>query len=222
MSGSYDTIGSMDVRFSDGPTDLVTWIAADPGVMQRASHAVVVDGGTWLVDPVDAPAVRDHLAAMPPIAGVIQLLDRHNRDCALLADHFGAPLHRLPTDAIPDTPFQVISVRSSRRWTERALWWSDRRCLIVAEMLGTASYFRVPGKRVGVHPFARLSPPNVLSGFAAEHLLMGHGDAVHDPDAGALADAAIAHARSSSARWAWSLVTGSVRRTDRARPILIR
>ena len=222
MSGSYDTIGRMDVRFSDGPTDLVTWVAADPGVMQRASHAVVVDGTTWLVDPVDAPEVRDHLAAMPPIAGVIQLLDRHNRDCALLADRFGVPLHRLPTDAIPNTPFQVIPVRSSRRWTERALWWADRRCLIVAEMLGTASYFRVPGTRVGVHPFARLSPPTVLSGFAAEHLLMGHGDAVHDPDAGAMADAAIAHARSSSARWAWSLVTGSVRRADRARPILTR
>jgi hypothetical protein len=140
----------------------------------------------------------------------------------LLAHHFGVSLHRLPTDAIPNTPFQVISVRSSRRWTERALWWADRRCLVVAEMLGTASYFRAPGQRVGVHPFARFSPPQVLRGFAALHLLMGHGDSVHDPDAGAMADAAIAHARSSSARWAWSVVTGSVRRTDRARPILTR
>ena len=190
----------MDVRFSDSPTDLVTWIAADPGFMQRASHALVVGGGTWLIDPVD----------------------RHNRDCVLLAHHFGVHLHRLPTDAIPNTPFQVISVRSSRRWTERALWWADRRCLVVAEMLGTASYFRAPGQRVGVHPFARFSPPQVLRGFAALHLLMGHGDSVHDPDAGAMADAAIAHARSSSARWAWSVVTGSVRRTDRARPILTR
>jgi hypothetical protein len=55
----------------------------------------------------------------------------------------------------------------------------------------------------------------MLRGYAASALLMGHGDPVHDAAAGAMADAAIAHARTSSPRWALSLVTGSVRRDDR-------
>lgn len=205
----------MDVHFADGPDDLVTWIASAPGFMQRASHAIASDGRTWLVDPVDHPDVRSRLAAMPPVAGVIQLLDRHGRDCAAMAADLDVPLHVTPDGVIAGSPFEVIVVKTSRSWRESALWWPSRRCLVVAEMLGTAPYFRVPGQRVGVHPYARLAPPRVLRGYPAAHLLMGHGDAVHDPGAGALADRAIDHARSSSPRWALSLITGSVRRADR-------
>lgn len=212
----------MDVHFADGPDDLVTWIASDPGFMQRASHAIATGDGTWLVDPVDHPDVRARLGAMPPVAGVIQLLDRHGRDCAAMAADLGVPLHVTPDRAIAGAPFEVIVVKTSRSWRESALWWPDRQCLVVAEMLGTAPYFRVPGQQVGVHPFARLAPPRMLRGYPAAHLLMGHGDAVHSQAAGALADEAINRARSSSPRWALSLITGSVRRADREGATLTR
>lgn len=212
----------MDVHFADGPDDLVTWIASDPGFMQRAAHAIATGEGTWLVDPVDHPDVRARLAGMPPVAGVVQLLDRHGRDCAAMAADLDVPLHVTPDGAIADSPFEVIVVKTSRSWRESALWWPARQCLVVAEMLGTAPYFRVPGQRVGVHPFARLSPPRALRGYPAAHLLMGHGAPVHDPAAGALADHAVDRARSSSPRWALSLITGSVRRADREGATLTR
>jgi hypothetical protein len=208
----------MDIHFANGPDDLVTWIASSPGVMQRASHALALADTTWLIDPVDHPDVRARLEALPPVAGVVQLLDRHGRDCAAMAAEFGAPLCVTPGASIAGTPFEVITVKSGRHWKESALWWPDRGCLVVAEVLGTASYFRAPGQRVGMHPFARIAPPRMLQGYPATHLLMGHGSPVHSPDAGALADAAIARARRSSPRWALSLVTGSVRRADRRAP----
>ena len=132
-----------------------------------------------------------------------------------MATAFGVQLHVTPDSAIEGAPFDVIVVKTSRSWRESALWWADRECLVVAEMLGTAPYFRVPGQQVGVHPYARLAPPRVLRGYPAAHLLMGHGAPVHSPSAGTLADRAIDHARSSSPRWALSLITGSVRRADR-------
>lgn len=206
----------MDVRFADGPADMITWIAADPGFMQRASHALVEGGRTWLVDPVDAPGARERLATLPPVAGVIQLLDRHGRDCATMASSFDAPLHMTPADGIPGTPFRTIVVRDGRRWRESALWWEERRALVVAEAVGTPSWFRSsPGQVVGPHPFMRVSPPRCLMGRPAEHLLVGHGDPVHRPDAGALIDAAISGARGSTPRWVLALVSGSVRRGHR-------
>jgi len=41
----------MDITFTDGPDDMVTWIASDPGFMQRASHALVAGEHTWLTRP---------------------------------------------------------------------------------------------------------------------------------------------------------------------------
>ena len=44
------------------------------------------------------------------IAGVLQLLDRHERDCAKLADRHGAPLHRLPFGGISGSGLEAIKV----------------------------------------------------------------------------------------------------------------
>ena len=207
---------SVDVRFADGPGDMVTWIASGPGFMQRASHALVDGARTWLVDPVDHPDVRARLAAMPPVAGVLQLLDRHGRDCATMAADLRVPLVVMPRHAVPDTPFEVIGVRDGRGWHESALWWPDRQALVVAEAIGTPPYFRSrPDQVIGPHPMMRTRPPRMLMGYPAHHVLMGHGHPVHRDDAGALVDDCIAHARGSSPRWLLSLATGSVRRADR-------
>ncbi|MBM3697651.1 MAG: hypothetical protein FJW78_04115, partial [Actinobacteria bacterium] len=104
----------MDVHFAHGPDDMLTWIASDPGFMQRASHALLAGDRTWLVDPVDHPDVRARLASLPPVAGVLQLLDRHGRDCAGMACDLGVPLLVTPRHAVDGAPFEVLVVRDSR------------------------------------------------------------------------------------------------------------
>ena len=88
-------------------------------------------------------------------AGVIQLLDRHGRDCAPVSARLGVPIWITPPTAIPGSPFEVVELKRSRLWRESALWWPGQRVLIVAEAVGTARYFRVPGEALGVHPLLR-------------------------------------------------------------------
>jgi hypothetical protein len=165
----------------------LTWVLDEP--LARTSHALVDDRRVWLVDPVDDATAMERAAGLGEPQGVIQLLDRHNRDCAAIAQRLGVPHLRLPT-AVPDSPFEAFGVVGWPRWKEVALWWPARRALVVAEALGTSKIFAVGPGPVGVHPFLRLVPPNVLAGRDPEHLVVGHGGAVHGPDTGrAIADA---------------------------------
>ena len=158
--------------------------------MQRASHAVVVDGRVWLIDPVDVPEAIERARQLGEIAGVIQLLDRHPRACASLAEHYGVVHHKLP-NALPGTPFQVFDVMRARGWKERALWWPDTGTLIVAEQVGTNDYYALGGASpVGVHPFMRgFVRKRVGDKLPVQHLLVGHGAPLHDDPATALATA---------------------------------
>ena len=61
----------------------LSWVTED--AMQRASHALRDGDRVWLVDPVDDEEALRRAAALGAPAGVVQLLDRHNRDCASLA-----------------------------------------------------------------------------------------------------------------------------------------
>ena len=72
---------------------------------------------------------------------MIQLLDRHDRDCEAFAARLGVPLHVVPV-SLPETPFEVLPVLRSRLWAEVALWWPERRILVCADALGTVPYFR--------------------------------------------------------------------------------
>ena len=77
------------------------------------------------------------------------------------------------------------------RWHERALWWPERRALVVAEAIGTSG--RVPARRRARPACIRCCaafPPGALRRYEPEHLLVGHGRGVHGPQAAvALADA---------------------------------
>ena len=58
----------------------VTW--SEPSGMMRAAHALHgTEGGVWLIDPFEDAAALQAAASLGEPAGVIQLLDRHNRDC---------------------------------------------------------------------------------------------------------------------------------------------
>ena len=158
----------------------LSWVLDEP--MERASHALVSDGRVWLVDPVDLDEPMKKVAALGEPAGVIQLLDRHNRDCAQIAARLGVPHHRLP-GAITGSPFEVVKVVDVPGWRELALWWPEHRALVVSEAVGTGPMFRFGDVAAGIHMMLRLRPPSAPKRYAPDHLLCGHGDPIHGPEA---------------------------------------
>jgi hypothetical protein len=180
----------------------IGWI--EPGRIGRTSHALVVDRRVWLIDPVDpSDTVSQAVAALGEPAGVIQLLDRHARDCAALAARFGVP-HVLAYAHEDSTPFELVPLVDRRWWREAALWWPARRVLVCADVLGTLAYFCAPGDRVGVHPLLRMFPPRRLGGLGPDRIFVGHGEGVQRDAARALADAL----RTSRRRALPALVSG--------------
>ena len=181
------------------------WVALEPALLRRASHALVADGRVWLVDPVDVPGIDDRLRALGEPAGVLQLVDRHARDCAALAERLQGPHRRVPFGGVPGSPFEVKEVLNVPGWREVALWWEDERVLVCTEGLGTVSYFRARDEPLGVHPFLRLYQPrglrNMAKCLAPEHVLVGHGEGVHGEEAAAALRRAVQGARRAAPRW---------------------
>jgi hypothetical protein len=179
----------MDVRFVDEQEWGIGWIAAEPEFMQRCSHALVLDGKVWLVDAVDGEGVDEKARELGEPAGVVQLLDRHRRDCATLARRLDVPLHVTPLALVPDTPFRPLQIVRTRLWTEIALWWPERRVLVCGDALGTAPYYVTSNERLAVNPLLRLLPPQRLGGLEPAHILVGHGEGIHDRASDALEEA---------------------------------
>jgi hypothetical protein len=175
-----------------------SWIVDEP--MTRTSHVLSADGRVWLVDPVRFSPAIERARGLGEPAAVIQLLDRHNRDCASLASELDVP-HLVAPALLPDSPFEIVPVRDSRRWHETALWWPSERTLVVAEAVGTNGFFTAGRERAGVHMLRRLSPPReALGRFRPEHLLVGHGVGLHGADASAELETALARSRSGLPR----------------------
>ena|SRR5829696_366599 len=153
-----------------------TWVLEE--TMQRSSHALVTDGKVWLVDPVALDEALERAAGVGEIAGVLQLLDRHNRDCAALAERHGVQHLKVP-DAVAGTPFKAIPVVRFPGWKETALWWPEQETLIVAEVVGNNEYYTGGRGAAGMHPMLRPLPPRGLRSYSPRHLLMGHGSGIH-------------------------------------------
>ena len=175
----------------------LSWLADGDEKMARACHAIVTETGVWVIDPVIVEGLEQRLGELGAPIGVVQLLDRHDRDCAALAERLGVPHHRVPFEGVPDSPFEVVKVVDNRFWKEAALWWPDRKALVVAEAVGSAPYFCAGAEPLGIHPMLRGIPPRgQLGGFEPEHLLSGHGIGMHGPGtAAALADSLAASRR---------------------------
>jgi hypothetical protein len=179
----------------------LTWIHPEPAFMRRASHALVEDGRVWVVDPADGDGVLERVRALGEPAGVVQLLDRHGRDCRLFADELGVALYRVPFEGIPGSPFELLPVLKLPGWKEVALWWPARQVLAVADAIGSAPYFLAPGERLGASPVLRLTgPPGKLDRLSPRHVLCGHGEPVSEDAATALR-AAVTGSRRSLPRW---------------------
>ena len=192
----------MDFTYEEHDLGL-TWIVDE--LMARASHALADDGRVWLIDPVDDPVALERAARLGEVVATVQLLDRHNRDAAAIAARLGVPHLRLP-DALPGTPFEVVKVLDVPRWRELALWWPDRRALVIREAIGSGRYFDLSDDGAGVHPFLRGLPPKAPRRHVPEHLLVGHGPGVHEGAADAL-DAAYARSRRDIPRFLVKLPT---------------
>ncbi|MFM8888902.1 MAG: hypothetical protein ACKOGM_02780 [Solirubrobacterales bacterium] len=171
----------MATRLIDRSPIGITWVIDEP--MARASHALVSDSKVWIIDPVDDAGAMEAVAELGDPVAVVQLLDRHNRDSAEVADRLDVPLLRLP-DSLPGTPFEVIDVVDGGLWKEKALWWQDERALVVAEAVGTNPFFRPGSAGAGIHLGLRLFPPKqALGTYLPNHLLVGHGPPIHGPRA---------------------------------------
>ncbi len=193
-------------RFESG----VGWIAHPEEKMQRASHALEVDGEVWIIDPVDAEGLDDLLAEFGEVAGVVVTLDRHKRDAAAIAnrhdvhvylprffegvaEELDAPIVRFETE-LADTGLEARTIVDNRFWQEVALYNPADGTLVVPESVGAADYFLVGGERLGVHPMRRAVPPrDALGDLRPERVLVGHGAGVT-----ANAAAALDHALSGS------------------------
>ena len=183
----------MAVRFCDETDWGSGWVLAER--LARCSHALRAEGRVWVFDPVDAQGVEERILGLGEPAGVIQLLDRHRRDSAVLAERLGVPRYETPFQGVPGAPFDPIPIARHRLWREVALWWQEERVLLCGDVLGTVGYFLAPGEKLGVHPLLRFVPPKALTRFAPQHVLCGHGQGVHGDEAAAALDEALATAR---------------------------
>jgi len=210
----------MPMKSSGAPTEVreidrrehgVGWLAYPDERMQRASHAVEIDGGVWLVDPVDFDGLDDLVTEFGEVAGVVTLLDRHKRDAAAVANRHDVAVHvpewmdgvvedlDAPTERVRselgDTGAGVHKVVDNRFWQEAAIMIEDQGTLVVPEAVGRAEYFLHSTENLGVHPALRLKPPKRLRRFSPDRVVVGHGDGVHENATAALHDA-VANSRS--------------------------
>ena len=169
----------MTFRFCDDlRQDGFGWIVEEAPT--RASHALVSDGRVWLVDALDWPDAIERALALGEPAGVVQLLDRHNRDCAALAARLGVP-HLTVPDEVPGSAFTFVPVVRRKLWRESALWWPETRTLMTADALGTNRFYTWGTAPVGVHLLLRLAPPRALGALEPERILVGHGEGLIGP-----------------------------------------
>jgi hypothetical protein len=171
--------------------------------MRRCSHALAVDGRVWIFDAVADEDALARVVRLGEPAGVVQLLNRHGRDNAAIAERLGVPLHVLPEQSPDGAPFEVVPLVGNRLWGEVAAWFPEQRTLVVGEALGTAQFYRAPEEQVGVAALLRLTPPRKLLAFEPEHLLVGHGAGLHEDVPTALRDA-VEHSRSRIGSWLWA------------------
>lgn len=179
----------------------------EPGFMHRVSHALEVEGKVLVFDPVDAPEHDERIRGLGELAAVVQLLDRHERDCATVAARLGVPHLRM---RLPEGTegCELVPVVWNRFWREVACWCPGRRVLVAADSLGTAPYFTARGERLGVHPLLRLFPPRSLRGLSPEHVLCGHGEGIQGEEASLALEEALTTARRRLGPW----LAGQVRR----------
>jgi hypothetical protein len=153
------------------------WIVDEK--LHRASHALKSRGEVWVFDPLLWEPALERIRELGEPAGVVQLIDRHQRDAAEIASVLGVPHYAVPLQGIAASPLEILPLVRSRFWKEVAVWIPELRALVCGDALGTLGYFRAPNEPIGVHPLLRLRPPKALARYEPRHILCGHGEGVH-------------------------------------------
>jgi hypothetical protein len=167
--------------FSDEFESGFGWMAKEK--LRRSSHALKTRGEVWVFDPVLWDPALERIRELGEPAGVVQLLDRHERDSAAVASALGVPHYSVPLQGIAASPIEILPLVRSRFWKEVAVWMPELRALVVADALGTVGYFRAKDEPIGVHPLLRLKPPQALARYEPRHILCGHGRGIHGEEA---------------------------------------
>lgn len=177
----------------------LTWMAHPDALMRRASHALVLDGDVWLVDPLDAAGLEEEIATLGDVAGVVVLTNSHGRHADRLAARHDVAVHvpacfdeddhpvsgfsrpvELFEDELGDSDFELVWEKASPGWQEGALYHPDRRTLVIPDTLMTALFTGKEG-RLEVMPFFRFSPPRAeLGELVVKRILVGHGEPVFE------------------------------------------
>lgn len=200
-----------DVRFCDEFDFGFTWIHPEPPWMERASHAISIDGSVWIIEPVRGFGVLDRIRSLGEPTGVLQLLGRHARDCSFFAEELAVPLYVIPRGDVPGLPLKTIDVARFPGWRESGLWWPEQATLVIAEAIGTAPHYLAGSERLAAHPFLRLRPPRKLAQYEATRLLVGHGAGIEGDSVPFLIEEALSTARRQIPTW----LAGQLRRLER-------
>jgi hypothetical protein len=95
-----------------------------------------------VIDPVADGSALTRVCELGEPAGVVQLLDRHGRDCRAVAGQLGVPQCEVPERPPAGARFEVLPLLRRRWWHEVALWYPEQRTLVCADAVGTARYYR--------------------------------------------------------------------------------
>jgi hypothetical protein len=192
----------VSLLFDDEFEHGVGWSSDDR--LRRTSHAIRSGGRVWLTDVVDGEGLDERIAALGEPAAVVQLIDRHNRDCAAVAERLRVPLHVTPFEPVAGAPFAAFPIVRQRFWREVAVWFAEEQTLVFGDALGSLGYFKASDEPFGVHPILRLVPPRkALASLEPQHVLFGHGPGYHGTDAPHALREALSTARRRLPRALW-------------------
>lgn len=182
----------------------ISWIADPEEDAKRASHALATDAGVWIVDPVDAADLDDHLADLGDVAGVAVLHDRHTRDATDVAQRHDVPVsvpewmdltrEKLTGSvsaiggSLPGSDYQIHALIDTDEWEEALLVDADGETVLIPEAFGTVDSFGEADTALGLHP-ALDDPPGDLDTWSPERILVGHGESILEDGAAKLSAA---------------------------------
>lgn len=182
-SSEFGLIDECDLGFG--------WLAHPDEEGMRASQSFRFDEEVWLVDPLDAPGIDDHIDELGEVVGVTVCSSMHTRDAEVFARRYDVPVYlpegmsRVPDlidaeirwyeEEFPARDVTVIRRNPFPAYDEANLYHEPTRTLYIADAIGTTPWHTVGDETIGAQAILRLFPPNELLTITPERICFGHG-----------------------------------------------
>ena len=143
----------------------VGWLAHPEERGMRASHAVVFDDGVWIIDPLDAPGIDEHIVALGEVVGVAVLSSMHARDAHHFGDRYDVPVyvpdgmdglsngldtpHPRYLDEFPARGVRILARHPFPGFDEANLFHEPTQTLYIGDSLGTTPWHTVGQETLG-------------------------------------------------------------------------